>query len=324
MDDPTATVNARIVDAAGNSHSKTGIVERNGLVWVEGLPLAAGANTLTVTSTDAAGNTSVTNIGVIKSAITITIDSVPDEQLNNPTTTVTGTISVNDRTLWVNGVKITSFTANGQGGWNWEADEVSTGSGGTAVIQATAIPNDDNNGDGSGGNGYSASGTPNNPSSPNASAAAAVPERGYTYYVEKYTLDYKYKLEWHDLHCPDCDTDGINKFWNKLDPWTSELSLPPNVNSSGNYISGYSYDHVYPDGTRHLQCSEAKLVCPRDRYEPSKLGTTTITDCNNPTTHGKGGLWKFLLEVWEHHTKQTYLDPDGSTWFQCDARWLSR
>ena len=42
IDDETATLTARLVDANEVTNEVTGIVERNGMFWVEDLPLAAG------------------------------------------------------------------------------------------------------------------------------------------------------------------------------------------------------------------------------------------------------------------------------------------
>ena len=66
MGDPTATVSAQIVDSNGDTNEVDGIVERNGNFWVEDLPLAAGTNLLTLTATDAVGNTNATNIYVFR------------------------------------------------------------------------------------------------------------------------------------------------------------------------------------------------------------------------------------------------------------------
>ena len=47
INDETAQLLARMVDTNGVTNEITGIVERNGTFWVEGLPLAAGTNELT-------------------------------------------------------------------------------------------------------------------------------------------------------------------------------------------------------------------------------------------------------------------------------------
>jgi hypothetical protein len=93
VDDDTATVMAQIVDANGDTNTAQGLVERSGRVWVQNLPLAAGTNTLTVTATDAAGNTSVTDLTLVQSPVTITMNPLSSDQLNQAYVTVTGTLN---------------------------------------------------------------------------------------------------------------------------------------------------------------------------------------------------------------------------------------
>src|SRR5439155_4169803 len=82
LDDPTATILASISDANGNTNVANGLVERDGNFWVEGLSLAEGTNTLTLTVADAAANTSATNISIVQSPLVLAIDAVsPTAQL---------------------------------------------------------------------------------------------------------------------------------------------------------------------------------------------------------------------------------------------------
>src|SRR5205807_1769097 len=74
VDDETATIAAQIV-SANATNGASALVERNGKFWAEDLPLAAGTNALTLTATDAAGNSSVTNLLVVKSDVGLTINS---------------------------------------------------------------------------------------------------------------------------------------------------------------------------------------------------------------------------------------------------------
>lgn len=111
------------------------VVERDGLLWVEDLPLADGANTLTLTLTDAAGNVSVTNLNVIKSDLILTMDPVSGD-LWQPTVTVSGTVSDTSYAVWVNGVHAEVNTSTG----TWTASGVPVNDGGTAsfVVMAYA------------------------------------------------------------------------------------------------------------------------------------------------------------------------------------------
>jgi hypothetical protein len=55
ISDETAEVKAQMVDGSNNTNEIAGIVERNGMFWIEGLPLAAGSNTISIIATDAVG-----------------------------------------------------------------------------------------------------------------------------------------------------------------------------------------------------------------------------------------------------------------------------
>jgi hypothetical protein len=129
VDDDTASVTASIVNTNGATNMVQGLVEGSGLVWVENLPLASGANILTLTARDAAGNTSTTNLTLYQSSVSVTLDPLPNGQLNQPFVNVTGTVSDPTAEVWVNG---TQATVNGDG--TWEADGVTVGLGGTGVF----------------------------------------------------------------------------------------------------------------------------------------------------------------------------------------------
>jgi hypothetical protein len=300
----------------GNSSTAAGIVERDGLLWVENLPLGTGANTLTLTMHDAAGNTSASTITVNKSTVNLTIDPIGDP--TQLTTTITGTINVNDHTVWVNGV-IATLTADGMGGWNWQADDVNMGTGGTAVVQATAIPNSDNGGNGSGGGGAGGTGAPGNPSSPNAPGAAQTPERDAFWYVQKYNLNYENYMTWTDVYCYQCFFAGDDREWSTVD-WTSAYALGPGAGSSGTYQHGYHFDRWLQDGTKTTVCSETILTCPKDIYGPNgpaRTGPTTFTGCSVPSGTGTGRLWAFPFEVWDEHWKYPFIDDHyGGLWLQ--------
>jgi hypothetical protein len=101
-----------------------------------------------LTITDATGNTTVTNISVIQTPITLAMDPVtPDSQLWQPTVNLTGEISDPTYAVWVNGVKGTN---NGDG--TWSANNVPTTSGGTASFTMTGYAPNEQQPDGSYGN----------------------------------------------------------------------------------------------------------------------------------------------------------------------------
>ena len=66
-EDASATVTAQITDTNGDTNVLSGIVERTGVMWVNNLPLAEGANVITLCVTNAAGLSSATNILLVKS-----------------------------------------------------------------------------------------------------------------------------------------------------------------------------------------------------------------------------------------------------------------
>jgi len=63
MDDFTAKLEARVRTKDGST-TREALVERNGCFWVENIPLALGANQITLIAKDAAGNSSETNFTV--------------------------------------------------------------------------------------------------------------------------------------------------------------------------------------------------------------------------------------------------------------------
>ena len=114
LDDPTATVTARITDTNNVTSEVEGLVERSGLLWVENLPLGPGANTLTLAMTNAAGRSNSTSLEVIQSDVVLTIGDLSTTDFNQPSIYVGGTISAEGYTVWVTGSKRHS---NGDGAW---------------------------------------------------------------------------------------------------------------------------------------------------------------------------------------------------------------
>jgi len=133
VDDPTADISAVIVDAGGNTNQVTGLVERNGQVWAGDLPLAAGANTLTLTATDAAGNATTTSLTLYQSSLLVTISPLMGDQLNRSSVTVFGTVSDATASVYVNGI-LATVDEDG----NWEADGVPVSPTGAAVLVVKA------------------------------------------------------------------------------------------------------------------------------------------------------------------------------------------
>jgi hypothetical protein len=136
LDDPTARVTAEL-SANGRTNKFEGLVERNAYFWIDHLPLGAGANTLRIIATDAAGNASSTNLIVYKGEGRLEMDPVPGEQLWQDEITVTGRVQPSNRRLLVNGVEA-QVKADG----TWVAHKVPNRSpnGGTAIFEMTSLP----------------------------------------------------------------------------------------------------------------------------------------------------------------------------------------
>ena len=119
VDDATANVTVSITDSNGNTAVVSALVERDGMIWANDLPLAAGTNLITLTATNAAGLGSATNFSVVENDLGLTVNPLTADQLNQPYVTVTGTIGDSSDIVTVNGVQATMF-----GDPAWEADNV--------------------------------------------------------------------------------------------------------------------------------------------------------------------------------------------------------
>ena len=132
LDDDTATASLQYTDTYGMVQTVAGLVERGGNLWFENVPLLAGTNEFSITATDAAGNSSMTNLEVIQSSALLTINAPSADDMNYAVATIYGMVDDPDALITVNGV-----TAGNYGGY-WEADNVPLPPGGTVVLTATA------------------------------------------------------------------------------------------------------------------------------------------------------------------------------------------
>ena len=139
VDDYTARMGGQIV-AEGRTNAISGEPERNGTFWYENIPLALGRNEITLTATDAAGNTSTTNLVVIGAeGATITMDPITHaEKLWEGAIAITGRVIPANSRVWINGVEA---VVKPDGTWRAEkVPTVSPDSGGVAVFDMTAVP----------------------------------------------------------------------------------------------------------------------------------------------------------------------------------------
>jgi hypothetical protein len=88
---------------------------------------------LTITTTDAAGNMSTTNLSVVQSSVALTVAPLNQEQMKYAHAWVSGTVDDPDCTITVNGVEGVNY-----GTGSWAADNVPLAPGGTVTLQVVA------------------------------------------------------------------------------------------------------------------------------------------------------------------------------------------
>jgi hypothetical protein len=275
VDDFTATLTAAVADAGGNTNVSKAIVERDGKFWFENLPLADGTNSLTLTAVDYWGISSATNITVIKSAVQLTIEPLDESTLNEATITVKGTINVSDHTVWVNGVMATQYD-----GGTWQADDVPLPPGGTAVIQARAIPNGDNGGYGTGGGGSSPTmQNPGNPSSPQQKDRGAKSDKPSQFYL--YKDDVNQQSDHRKVRTEIFDNESSTMKWHTGEYWNEyeqHWLYDPQSNRTGHGHGSKFYkehDEDSVDGAANYGNCELTFVWPVGPY-----GAAYVTACD--------------------------------------------
>jgi hypothetical protein len=284
LDDETASLTAQIVSTNGTTNTVNGLVERDGKFWVENLPLVGGTNLITITATDAAGNTSVTNISVFPSPVALTIDPPSPDQLWNQTLTVTGTIDSSDYTVWANGAEA---SLNGDG--TWTATNVYLPPGGTAVIQARAIPNSNNGGNGTGGSGGGPVTYDNlgNPDPPQDADSEFQTNRPPYVYVQSYHFSYNGSVNYYEFARWLPVTEDVSMNWENGNGGRQVYDVLLNVFGINNTVY-YDYQTVWPadvwpptlDGTQTVTGNGTNIVTtvgpPALSWESSKRQDTSL------------------------------------------------
>lgn len=142
MSDETGTIMAQVVNGDGTTNLIAGLVERNGMFWIENVPLN-GTNQISIQATDAAGHVATNNFTIMPSVITLTIDTTPTgDELYQGYGSVYGTVSDPDATVTVNGMTVTNDFWTDGATWYWEVDNVPIYGQGTATFDAQAISAD--------------------------------------------------------------------------------------------------------------------------------------------------------------------------------------
>ena len=126
VDDPTASVSVTAVDSSGNTNVINGRTGRDGIFWIENVPLSAGTTMLALTAINATGVTT-TDFTLIQSSVGLSVNAV---QAGDTTAEVA--IDTSGYTVWVNGVQATN---NGDGTWTAQITPIGIGGG---LVQVTA------------------------------------------------------------------------------------------------------------------------------------------------------------------------------------------
>jgi hypothetical protein len=241
VDDPTADVFVFIVDADGNTNRLSGRTGRDGIFWVENVPLIAVTNNLFLTASTPAGQ-GVTNITLIQSSIGLTINTVLAGQ-----TQVSGNIGAADYTIWVNGVEATQTN----GDWTATITPICIGGGQVAVA---AIPNSDNGGHGTGS--LDPAGNPQSAQAQHSQTIVDAPEGVFVssyhntnqaFYLYHYmdqtnVLTYSYNMDWLNGRGGTEESSGYID-WLPYVPVESDAEWPAT-----------SWPQEYPYGTNMTTC----------------------------------------------------------------------
>jgi hypothetical protein len=138
LDDYTASMKG-IISGGGRTNEVVGLVERYGNFWVENIPLLAATNELTLIATDAAGNSSITNLTIYRGDTDLEIETIPQGQdLWKSCGTVTGHVNPG-YDVYVNGVRA---MVDQSGHWRVDNAPIYNANPGmgTAIFDVTAVP----------------------------------------------------------------------------------------------------------------------------------------------------------------------------------------
>ena len=310
VDDPTVTVMASITDTNGDTNVVYGLVERNGRFWLENVPLNSGTNRLSITVSNVVGNTTVTNISLVQSALTLTMTPVSDSsQLWQPVVGVGGTISDSSDAVWVNGVKGTN---NGDG--TWSADNVPVTAGGVATFDVTAYPPSEAPSGTSMGTGV-------NPQTANAANSPANnADKPPRLYVKHYDQNLDWPYSWRfDTY----DDDGNEYWWGEYHFTTAHNDYHwDNGAGGGGSILGASYG----GGCYYGDCSTNSFSWWSDQLWPASTwpdmaeGTQTAGGdydwpIFDPVIAGPGIIYEYCAINYPFKTQYQFHAGEGSSYY---------
>ena len=136
IDDPSGTMAGKVV-SEGRTVEIESPVGRTGLFLFSEIPINGATNHVSLTATDLAGNVTTTNFVLIRSQVSVELDSIPDDKFVSSGMTVSGKVSVQDHALWVNGVRA---TINPDGTWSAKRVRVEREEGDGPMFNLKALP----------------------------------------------------------------------------------------------------------------------------------------------------------------------------------------
>jgi alpha-tubulin suppressor-like RCC1 family protein len=138
INDPGATVSAQVTQG-GSTREYHGIVERTGRFWIDRVPLSNSSAAVSVTVSNAAGQSASAALTVQRSPVSIQIDPLDPAVLTNATLTLRGSLNATGYVVTVNGTNASSWVDT-NGLTHWQADNVPVPSGGVASFDVQAVP----------------------------------------------------------------------------------------------------------------------------------------------------------------------------------------
>jgi hypothetical protein len=263
----------------GNTNAVGGLVERNGRFWVENLPLNSGVNQVSIIVSNVVGQTTVTNLSLMQSDLTLTMNVVSYEaQLWQPTVSMGGAISDPSYAVWGNGQPA---TVNGN---DWSADNVPTTSGGVAIFDVTAYPPGEAPAGSGSGNGV-------NPQTANAVNTGTNSDKPVRLYVQESNMGvgYYYRM----------DTTGVDfPFQSKQIYYTSYgHHWEDGVGGIGKF-TGDSTGSCSPseDGWPYHDWANQPFQWPKSSWPDLVDGTYTLTGTNwmafGELGYETNGVWR--------------------------------
>lgn len=300
VDKPSVTITASIVDSGGNTNVAQGLVEQSGTVWVQNLPMAAGANTLTITVTDTAGISATTSLTLNQSSVTVTMNPLSGDQLNHSSVNVTGTVSDPGCIVTVNGIQASVNPVDG----TWEADGVPVSPGGTAIFDVEVYS----------GNNSSAVIRPGQKSSFHPADAG----NGSGIGSEQFAVVQPVKVGVMSYR----GHQGFRDNWPSMQAlvpfgMSAAASLDDQViwnYRSGGMVAGHSFftGSLTPWVDPYSDDWDAPLPAGQDQFDPS-WGWTREWEMASAAKAGQGGSYLYLLDFaqWNETETRVMIEPPG-------------